>query len=282
MHLIYKDHLLSYFQGVDGQDRCIIDLSNLFVSQQERILFESKWQSFLHSDPSNPQIILRSSNFLEYLTESIIPPHSGLRPPMLLLFGNPAPHSVKAGAMFSSEGNQREHRIWGFLAKTGVLAFNDRPLAGKLDANWRTKELLTANYESPFQIAMASFLSLPSSASDNSWSGVAGVKKLFGAKAFNKLCNSEAQRLRAILEKFMPDKGIVLAFQKDAFNNLRSINTPPYSLRACLSATLIGSIEGNPNIFLGAIPPTRLILSSRAKTVFIKLTKEGFDTVFRA
>lgn len=279
MHLIYRNFFFSYYQQCSGRGRCIIHLNSLFQSQRDRDLFESKWQSFLNSDPDNVHILSRSANVLEYLTESIIPPLRGSKPCLLLLFGNPAPHSVKAGVMFSSEGSGREHRIWRFLNETGILSFGDVSPNEKIDAAWRMRRLLTTDYESPFQLAMSSFISFPSTASDPHWSGVAGIKRLVGAKAFTLLCNTEFERLWISLKRFMPEKGIVIAFQKDAFTALRSKDTPPYSLRSCFSGTLIGSLKNSSNIFLGAAPPTRLMLSSQAKTSFIKITGEGMRSI---
>lgn len=282
MDLIYKDSVFSYYQGRDGKDRGIIQLDNLFRSNQDRTLFESKWQSFLSSDSANAHVLSRSANALVYRTESIIPSFCGSKPSLLLLFGNPAPHSVKAGVMFSSERTNREHRIWRFLAETGVLSFNDRSSSETCSAEGRVRQLLTTGYDSPFQIAMASFVSFPSTASNSRWSGVAGIKSLLGARAFKVLCDSEFGRLRIVLRRLMPEKGIVVAFQKDAFSSLRSTHTPVYSLRSSLSGSLIGSIRENPNIFLGAAPPTRLILSSQAKSAFIKIAQEGLKWVASA
>lgn len=282
MHLIYKNSFFSYYLGSNGQDRCTIDLTTLFPSQQGRDFFESRWELFLNSDPVNAHILSRSANILEYLTESVIPPLQSSKPCMLLLFGNPAPHSVKDGVMFSSEGNGREHRIWRFLDQTGILSFGNKHADEKPNGPCRMKRLLNTDYESPFQLAFASFISLPSTASDPLWAGVAGIKKLLGSKAFAVLCNAEFQRLRILLRRFMPNEGIVVAFQKDAFSSLRSEDTPPYSLQSCFSGTLTGSLKQSPNIFLGAVPPTRLMLSSKAKAAFIKVTKEGVRSIGHA
>ena len=279
MHLIYRNNFFTYYQGRNGQDRCILDLNKLFQSNGDRVLFESRWQSFLNSDSDNTHILFRSSDILEYLTESIIPLFCGSKPRLLLLFGNPAPHSVKAGAMFSSEGAQREHRLWRFLAQTGVLSFEHRSPDETFDPAWRVRRLLSTDYDSPFQIAMSSFISFPSAASHPRWSGVAGVKRLFGARAFNTLCNSEFDHLRIVLKDLMPEKGMVVVFQKDAFETLRSTDTPRYSIRSCFSGALIGSIKENPNIFLGSVAPTRLMLSRRAKLTFVKVIKEGLDSI---
>lgn len=278
MNLLYKDFFFSYYKGSEGRDRCVINLNKLYQSQRDRSLFESKWQSFLDSDADNTDILSRTTHIIEYFTTSIIPSFVRSKPRLFLLFGNPVPHSVNIGAMFSAKVIGHEHRIWRFLSETGVLEFSDRATIIPSDPTWRVRSLLTKNYKSPFEIAMASFITFPSVATHPKWAGVAGVKRLFGAKAFDMLCDSEFERLQKIFKSFFPEKGIVVAFQKDAFTTLRSSDTPAYSLRSCFSGLLIGSVKENPNIFLGAAPPTRLIQSLKAKKGFTKIVKEGLNS----
>jgi hypothetical protein len=279
MSLIYQNSFFASYQSSDGSGHCIIDLKEIFRCPQERSRFELKWQSFWPSDSANEHILFCSSDTLYYSTKSVIPPHNSSKPPLLLLFGNPAPHSVKAGVMFLSEGVQREHRIWRFLSEAQILSFDTHDSTEVPTPVERIKRLYSADYHSPFRIGMASFLSFPSTASDPAWSGVAGVKRLFGSKAFTMLCCAEAERLQILLKKFMPRRGIVVAFQKDAYDSLRSANTPAYSLLSCLSGALVGTIKENPGIFLGAVPPTRLIMSTQAKKAFVQIVKEGHDSI---
>ncbi len=52
----------------------------------------------------------------------LIPTKTDKRPPLLLVLGNPATHSVESGMFFSFEGNKKEHRFWSGIHKpTGVL-----------------------------------------------------------------------------------------------------------------------------------------------------------------
>ncbi|HEX8632550.1 MAG TPA: hypothetical protein VF703_00195 [Pyrinomonadaceae bacterium] len=183
--------------------------------------------------------------------------------------------------MFLSEGEGREHRIWRFLAETGVLSFGKNTSGDDTSKRWRMDRLLTANYESPFQLGMASFISFPSTTIDARWSGVAGVKRLFGAKAFTLLCNAEFERLQLQLKWFMPRKGIIVAFQRDVFNVLRSTDTPSYSRQPCFSGTVFGSLRDNSNVFLGAAPPTRWMHSAQARAAFIKIIGLGVTSMFR-
>ncbi len=121
MELLYGDSILNYFSRGSGVDRAVIDLQSLFVSERDRSVFDFKLEKFLNSHPANREIIDVKTDSIEYLTTSTVPDFSSSNPKLFMLFGNPAPHSVHAGGMFSSEGFQKEHRIWRFLSDTEVL-----------------------------------------------------------------------------------------------------------------------------------------------------------------
>ncbi len=80
---------------------CEIDLDQLFETKKERGRFEHKWNEFLSSNPYNPKIYSKKKNYLSYTSEQLIPRKKDNRPPVLLVFGNPASHSVAAGMFFA-------------------------------------------------------------------------------------------------------------------------------------------------------------------------------------
>ena len=110
--------------------QCEIDLKQLFpaTKKRERERFEKKWEAFLESDSCNRDIFKREGDYLIYQSEQLIPTKLDNRPPLLLVLGNPASHSVKEGMFFSFEGDKKEHRFWKSILKpAGVL---DLPLLG--------------------------------------------------------------------------------------------------------------------------------------------------------
>ena len=119
------------------------------------------------SDPANPEIYRLDGDKLIYTTEELIPEKTDHRPPLLLVLGNPASHSVKAGMFFSFEGTGREHRFWkSILRPSGVLDLaldEDLPVT---ERNARRREhILDLDYDSPYRLGLAVFISLPSAAS---------------------------------------------------------------------------------------------------------------------
>ena len=53
---------------------------------------------------------------------------------------------------------------------------------------------------------------------------MAGVQKLIGVRALRKLEQEETSRVFKLAENFINSKGAVIAFQKNAWNSLRSKN----------------------------------------------------------
>jgi hypothetical protein len=80
---------------------CEIDLDLLFDTCRERKRFEEKWDRFLESNPHNSKIFAKTGSRLSYQSEQLIPEKRDDRPPLLLVFGNPASQSVANGMFFS-------------------------------------------------------------------------------------------------------------------------------------------------------------------------------------
>jgi len=53
-------------------------------------------------------------------------------------------------------------------------------------------------------------------------------------------------------------KGTLIAFQKNAWNSLRSETDPIYSIDAARAGKLKGTLKGHKNLALFCVPPTRL------------------------
>ena len=198
-----------------GIQKVVLDTKGLYPNYKERCRFEARLSEFLKVDNS-PKIIDYSDGVISYLTESVIPTKQDSRPPLLLLFGNPAPNSVRNKCFFATEKGKHQHQFWPVLEKAEIISFKNT----NEDINtFRTMALLDLDYRSPFRIGLAVFYSLPSSASDLKWSGVAGLSKLFGAKAFREISLCEKKRAEIIIQEFIGDdaRGAVIAFQKNAY-----------------------------------------------------------------
>ena len=87
---------------------------------------------------------------------------------------------------------------------------------------------------------------------------MAGVQKLIGVRALRKLEQEESLRIFKLAKEFINSKGTVIAFQKNAWNSLRSENDPEYRIGAARETRLKGSLKGHNDLALFCVPPTRL------------------------
>lgn len=223
--------------------------------------FESRWEAFFASDSAHPDIYHKVGTVLQYQTGYFVPTLLDDRPPVLLLFGNPASHSTKIGMCFSYEGKQRPHRFWSVLAKTGFLTFHfgdDTPTLDTIARNAQVRDyFLNLDYTSPFRIGIAPILSMPSTASAPPWSGVGGLYKLFGKRALTLLLEEEKKRVHHIVQTFLGNNGVLVAFQKDAYESVRLPTSPPFSLPLVKANQIESRYIENHAIPVLVAPPTR-------------------------
>jgi hypothetical protein len=244
---------------VPVQLECSLNLTRLFPTSHERNRFEAKWPAFLDSDPLNHHVYELNGDFLLYRTEQLIPAKWDRRAPVLLVFGNPATHSVEAGMFFAFKENGKENRFWkNLLRPAGILdiALDDGPPA--MLNKRRMKRIMELDYASPFRIGLCVFISMPSTPG-GSWSGVAGIRKLLGSKPMSQLESAERERIIRYARKFLEPGGVAVAFQRNAWEGLKSEDDPSYSIDLARRGKLKGSLAGTTDVPLFGVPPTRLI-----------------------
>jgi hypothetical protein len=239
---------------------CEINLSALFPAEEEREKFYGKYDTFFKSDADNCYVYDRRGDRLFYITEQLTPAKTDERPPVLLIFGNPATHSIKNGMFFSSQDDGKENRFWKHvLQPAGVLDLVFAEGLSTKDRNkLRLERMLALKYGTPFRIGLCVYWSMPSSAG-GSWSGVAGIRSLLGKKSMEELESFERGRVLEAADKFLSKGGIAVTFQKNAWEGLRSEYDPPYSIAAAKEGKLRGRLRGIKNVPLYGVPPTRLI-----------------------
>jgi hypothetical protein len=256
-----RDPLFAYRQSkYPAHLDCEINLLELFPAKEERQRFDSKYKSFLDSNADNSCVYKLENHRLLYITEQLIPAKTDARPPLLLVFGNPATHSIKNGMFFSSVKDGKENRFWKYVLKpAGVLdlVFAER-MSTKDRNKARLEHLLVLNYDTPFRIGLCVYWSMPSSAG-GSWSGVAGIRSLLGKKAMEELESFERARVLEAADKFLNKEGMAVTFQKNAWEGLCSEHDPPYNIAAAKEGKLRGSLRGMKRVSLYGVPPTRLV-----------------------
>lgn len=266
--------LLTFNATQPGVLECALDISLLFDTKKDLKSFDGKWEDFSFANEDYSSIFERKNQVLLYKSESLVPRRIDDRSPVLFIFGNPASKSVLSGMCFAFEGDLNEHRIWPALRKSNWLIFNSDK--NQDEYNWsernqkRKEEIFNLDYKSPYRLGITVFYTFPSPASHAKWSGVSGIRRLFGLKALRRIAHYEKKRLRHLLQKFMVnEKGTVLTFQKDAYEGLKGKNTPPYKIEDAKEGSLIGSIDINlsrSNLLIGC-PPTRYAHSKNFQNI---------------
>lgn len=269
------DQVLAFFPESLGIQKGIIELGRLYPEARDRAAFEDKWPRFLSSDPLLREVVWRTeADQLCFLTESLLPAATDARSPALLVVGNPAPHSVLNRLPFSFEADHREHRFWSALGEAGLLNFgpNTAQIRTMGERNQERKEAMYAlRYHSPFRLGIAVYFSMPSPAAAPPWAGVAGIRKLFGGTALSIIAHAEEERLAQVIREFNAGTGAVIAFQKDAYDGIRSPADAPYSVRTALHSILEGRCKFDARIPLVCAPPTRLMRSVAARATLARI-----------
>jgi hypothetical protein len=255
--------LLSCIEKSPGHLECTLDLSGLYPSRDEFVKFKNRYDKFLNSDRETRAMYKLRDKKLIYQSEQIIPSKRDTRPHLLLVFGNPASHSVKAGCFFAFKDG-KENPFWkSLLSHAGILDIGPENEIGDAGANrCRLNKVLTGDYRSPFGLGLCVFFSMPSRAGGD-WSGVAGIRRLLGNKAWGRVGEVERDRVINIARKFIKGDGVVVTFQRDAWEGLRSKKDPPYAVIKAREGKLKGSMHGMEGIHLMGVPPTRLLGPSR-------------------
>lgn len=93
------------------------------------------------------------------------------------------------------------------------------------------------------------------------------MRRLFGSSAVKLIFAEENRTIARSIESFIPEAGAILAFQKDAYESLRSVESTEYSLQRALSGQLSGRYKNREEIRLFGAPPTRFMNSHKARAV---------------
>lgn len=282
-----KGELLTFEKVEHGIQKVSLNIKYLYPDLIEQKKFSKRLSQFKginkHDCERNFPIIESDGEVLTYLTECIIPEKQDSRPSLLLLFGNPASHSVYSKMFFSYEGKiaceheGKDHRLWNALKEAGILEFMEKSSYARNvieRSESRKRELYNLSYRSDFRVGLATFYSMPSPASGSEWAGVKGLYKLFGAEALSKIAEDEKKRVEQVIRKFLTPKGSVIVFQKDAYLKIKSPCTPHYNVNQAMLGELHGfCLRDDSNIPLFCVPPTRRI-RGKEKSYLLRKFKE--------
>ena len=260
--------LLEHKEFGKGKLEVRLDLAMLYGKGQERQKFENSYAEFSELKENASVVKEKSEDHLVYYSEQITPEKSDGRLSVLLVFGNPAYHSVASGMFFSYQGKnkEQEHRLWVALRRAGIFEFDAENMGSNNSERneLRKKALLELTYSTPFRIGLAVYYSMPSPASEKSWGGVTGLQRLFGKKALTKIWEAERLHINELIRRFIKEHGAVITFQKDAWNGIKAKNDRCYSKVEMLDGYLTGECDCCEGVWLYCAPATRNILGKKS------------------
>lgn len=255
-----------------------LSLSGLYNKAGLRA-FHNRLANFVKSDQYLPQVLSVDNDILWYDSESYIPSViDPLKKNLVMILGNPAPESIIRGAMFAYENHgKRYHRFWRVLDVSGVLRFGQDP--DILDPHAKMERLFNGDYVSPFNIFILPFYSF-STPPSGTWSGVAGVRRLFG-RAFTAIEALENERMQKTFDEHLHTGDALLVFQKDAYTALsKSQNMlQPYDYQRLLRQPVISTFytRADAAVDLICMLPTRLLHSRQTKYTLTNLALGSKD-----
>jgi len=217
----------------NGQYTVKIDLKTCLESSQIST-FESNLKDISKRDGSftinNSRSLCSFRNgILTYKSETILPLiHRRNREKILMVFGNPAIHSIKNGMFYFSSGHFRRHTMWSKLAEAGLMKTvecnsEDMDLLErrKLEADKRRKLILDGITSEKYIIGLTTFYSFPTPVIQKyKFSNVTGVKRLFHP-IISEINQMEFNR---ILSYPFAKNATLVFVQKDTYETFNSLN----------------------------------------------------------
>jgi hypothetical protein len=184
----------------DGQYTVTIDLQN-FQNKIDLYKFKIKLKELSNDCAEDISGIYKlDGNKLVYKSETLLPLEGcGNKPKVLIVYGNPAFHSVKNGMFFFSKANNHSHSMWGKLQKANLIKpvrFSDDNLflARKREAEERKKLISAGKSPDMFSLGMTTFYSFPTPVKGR-FRDVRGVEKLF-KPVLKDIISFEAHRIQ--------------------------------------------------------------------------------------
>jgi len=141
-----------------------------------------------------------------FTSERLIPVNRGKRPPVMLLFSNPHPGSVKQGMFLSANIGNSESLFWVTMRDAGWFSI---PKAKRNPEDLR-EMFLRVEYPGPFELYFYCYYAFPTRYPEH-------IARIFGNRFFSQTIEPEAN---SEFKKTVRERGIeaVVVFNKGIFN----------------------------------------------------------------
>lgn len=216
---------MKYHEILDGKFSVELDL-NCLLSKKELGDFKSAFDEIRGRKPISSHVYGYENGILRYQSETLLPKGTDqTKNKVLLVFGNPATHSVQNGMFFFSKGDCKRHSMWGKLSKAGLVKefssiLSDQFSARQEEAMVRREMILNGLSSEKYLVGMTTFYSFPTPVENGfKYSNALGVERLF-RPIIGWLIEKEAERILS----YPFTKGAQLVFvQKSSFDNFKKV-----------------------------------------------------------
>ncbi len=141
-----------------------------------------------------------------FTSERLVPVNRSKRPPVMLLFSNPHPHSIMQGMFLSANINNRENLFWPIMRNAGWFSI---PEAKRNPEDLRDM-FLQVKYPAPFELYFYCYYVFPTRYPDH-------IARIFGKRFFSQIIEPEAN---AEFIKTVQERAVdaIVVFNKGIFN----------------------------------------------------------------
>ena len=141
-----------------------------------------------------------------FTSERLVPVNRSKRPPVMLLFSNPHPHSIKQGMFLSANINNRENVFWPTMRNAGWFSI---PEAKRNPEDLRDM-FLRVKYPSPFELYFYCYYVFPTLYPDH-------IARIFGKRFFSQIIEPQANaEFRKTVQEITFEA--IVVFNKGIFN----------------------------------------------------------------
>jgi len=180
------DYVISKIK--DGQYEVTVNISTC-LSRDSISLLKQNIMNISEHDSLFSSMCQLKGDTLRYTSETILPScQKDKRKKILLVFGNPAMHSIDKGMFFFSKKDGSRHPMWRKLHKANLVQYVTGSNTGrstkieqrKMEASRRRESLLNGTSSEKYLIGLSTFYSFPTPVTPQyRFSNVAGVERIF-------------------------------------------------------------------------------------------------------
>ena len=193
---------MKFSKITNGQYTVKLDLNEYLRSDQVKS-FKNQLGEIGQCDNDFKDICKLKGNTLEYDSETVLPlVGNNSKEKVLLVFGNPAIHSVKNGMFYFSRADSKRHSMWGKLSKaTFVQEFKSKKkdlLKARKEEAIKHKHMIhTGTSSDRYLVGFTTFYSFPTPVEKGfKFSNVAGAERIF-APMLETIVRKEIKRIES-------------------------------------------------------------------------------------